>query len=391
MHFHRRSFRTPLLIALVLFATAALAACGDDDGGSSSSPTGDSGASTETASAGLAKAEAEVEKLTEPTKTFTPPGPPINASALRGKTIWYVPISASIPVLAVEEGGMKEAAKSVGLSFQVCDGQFTPAAASSCIERAVNASAAGIILDSVEPHTVAPSLAKAATRDIPVMGFQLEGTESDSIRFISGGDLESHVAAMYYIIAHSEGKANILAASTEGAKAAEEQMAAAEQVIEENCSECSFAKAEVTASGIQKMPSAVSSALLQNPDVNYGFPQYDFFAPLFLRGMQQAGRSSGITVVSTNAALAQMKEVASGGTQVADIGANRNYLGWEAVDGLLRMALDKPAPEDVTVPIRIFDESNIGDLDLTESAGMSGEWWGSTDYKAEFPKLWGAG
>ena len=84
-----------------------------------------------------------------------------------------------------------------------------------------------------------------------------------------------------------------------------------------------------------------------------------------------------------------MKAIKPGSTQVADIGANRNYLAWAAVDRLLRMVLHKPAPVKTTVPVRIFDSTNIGSISLTTAASISGEWWGSTGYQQDFARLWG--
>lgn len=384
-----KTWAKPLAAALAaLVVVVALAACGDSDGSTEASSSEGRGGSV---SAGLERAEANVEQHRAEVTKFTPPGPSIDAASLSGKSIWYIPTSASIPVLSVEQKGIEEAVEGLGMSYRTCDGKFTPAAASTCITQAANASAAGIIIDSIEPETVVPALATAKSKGVPVMGFQLAGTDTDAIRFISGGDLESHLVAMNWIIADSEGEANILASSVEGAKSVDEQIEGAEAVLNENCPDCSFTTAQVTAAQIQQIPAAVSSALLKDPDVDYGFPQYDFFVPLFQRGMQQAGRTSGMSVVSTNSALSQMQQVASGSGQVADVGANRNYLGWETVDGILRMSLDEPPPDNVTIPVRVFDKTNIDSVELTDSAAESGEWWGPTDYKTEFLKLWGVG
>ena len=38
---------------------------------------------------------------------------------------------------------------------------------------------------------------------------------------------------------------------------------------------------------------------------------------------------------------------------------------------------------------RMFTADNIGDLKLTPEAEKSGEWYGSTDYRDGFTKLWG--
>ena len=108
--------------------------------------------------------------------------------------------------------------------------------------------------------------------------------------------------------------------------------------------------------------------------------------PLFQRGIGQSGHK--IKIVSTNAVLSQMQQVKSG-AQLADVGANRNYLGWATMDRMLRMILHKPAPVHETIPIRVFDATNIASIALTQSASVSGAWWGPTTYQQKFKTLWG--
>jgi len=394
-----------LVVLLMALLAVAVAACGSS-GSSSESTTGGSTAATGEdeagagqanvseegeGSAGVAAAEKEVEELRQETTEFTPPGPEFDASAAQGGTVWYIPVSAEIPVLAIESKGMEEAAKAAGMSYKTCDGKFTPAAQSACITQAVNSNAAGVITDSVDPKSVGPALSAAKSAEIPVVGFNSIGEESDLYRTVNSGDPQSQIGAMNWIIANSGGEASVLGVYFVGDSQTEAGAEAGIEALEKNCPECGYASATVTSEQINSIPSAVSSALLKTPDVNYGIPQFDFFAPLFERGVQQAGKTNDIQTVSTNAALSQMKVVASGGMQKADVGANRNYVGWEAVDALLRMIAGEPAATDLTYPVRVFDETNIGELDLSEAAASDGSWFGPTVYKQEFPKLWGLG
>jgi ribose transport system substrate-binding protein len=46
----------------------------------------------------------------------------------------------------------------------------------------------------------------------------------------------------------------------------------------------------------------------------------------------------------------------------------------------------------VTFPYqRMFTADNVGSLTLTPEAEKSGEWYGPTDYRSGFTKLWGLG
>ena len=164
---------------------------------------------------------------------------------------------------------------------------------------------------------------------------------------------------------------------------------AATTELKKNCATCTQTIIQTTAANLPNISSATSTALLQHSDTTIGFPQFDFLAPLFKAGMQTSGHT--VPVVSTNAVLSQMQIVKSHGFQIADIGANRNYLGWAAMDRLVRMMLSKPAPTTVTVPVRVFDSSNIGSLNLNQADSLSGIWYGPITYRQDFTKLWGLG
>jgi len=384
-----------VLVALAL--PASVVACGSSDDtstdASSSASTSEAVTSTPSATAegnagGIAAADAAVEKGRQEVTGFTAPGPALDASSLSGGSIWYIPVSASIPVLQVEAAGIKEGAEAVGLKYETCDGKFVPASASACIKQAVNAGAAGIITDSVDPTTVGPALAAAKAKQIPVIAANAQGTPSKDLQFMSMGDIESQPLAMNWIIADSKGDADIVAVTISGDGNTTKAADLGADELKKNCPECKYTEVALPVSQIPKIPENTSSAFLKNPNANYGFPQFDFLAPGFERGMKQAGRVGKAKMVSTNAVLSQMQQIKSG-AQAADIGANRNYIGWATVDKLLRMTLGQEPPAEAPAPVRVFDETNIGSLDMSEGAATDGSWWGPTTYKDEFKQLWG--
>jgi ribose transport system substrate-binding protein len=375
------------VLAVACVLCAGVAACGSDsDSGSSSDAS--SAKAGGPADEGLAAAQAAVDKGRQEVTGFTAPGPELDASELAGGSVMYIPVSASIPVLQVEAAGIREGAEAVGLDYVTCDGEFLPASASACIKQAVNAGVTGIVTDSVDPTTVGPALAAAKAKKIPVVAANSQGTPDADIQFQSMGDIESQPLAMNWIIADSEGKANVLAVTISGDANTAKSADLGEAELEKNCPDCTYDEVALPVAQIPKIAENTSTALLKNPDADYGFPEFDFLAPLFARGMQQSGRSADMKMVSTNAVLSQMEQIESGG-QVADIGANRNFIGWQVVDRLLRMKLGLEPPEDTPAPVRVFDSTNVGTLTMTEAASTDGSWWGPTTYKDEFKKLWG--
>src|SRR6185369_3451605 len=154
----RRERSTPLRwagVPVVACAVLALAAC------SSSAQTENSQRAGEVSG--------EIEHLLAPSNKFVAPGPALDTSSLAGKSLWFVPVSAEIPVLAVELKAMQDAAKALKLPLQVCDGKLSPPVEAACINSAVSAGAAGIFTDGVDPHGVQTAVDNAATHNVPLL------------------------------------------------------------------------------------------------------------------------------------------------------------------------------------------------------------------------------
>src|SRR6266567_1054891 len=141
--------------AVAVLASAALAGCGSSSGGGGSSSSSGS-------SADLAKAQQEVTGLEAVTKTYPVPTASVSGvSAFKGRKVYYIPLVQSIPGFVVTASSMKQALGTAGLSQQVCDGQGQPSAVAACVQQAVAANAAGIVLDAI-PYGMAQNALDAA-------------------------------------------------------------------------------------------------------------------------------------------------------------------------------------------------------------------------------------
>lgn len=378
--------RRPRAVVAVLAAGClAASACGSNE-----SDAADGGGSAGGGSEAIAAAVAAVEELREPSNEFVAPGPELDATDLRGEELWYVSLGQAIPVLAVEQNGMKQAAEALGMTLTICDGKFQPAVAAACVNSAVSAGAAGVIMDSVTTASVSTAITNATENEVPVLALAAIGENSEWVAYGTNGDEWSHEGAAQWIVADSDGEARILGTRVQDDTGAIYDIEEGALPVIEACSDCTYDVATYTSGTVPNVPSAVSTALLRNREINYGFPQFDFLVPLFNQGVRTAGMTANMKIVSTNGVLSSMQMVRDGG-QDADIASNRNYSGWLAIDAMLRMlkGLEVPAKQDWEIPIRIFDSTNIGDVELTESAAMSGEWFGPLDYQDSFQQLWG--
>ena len=75
-----------------------------------------------------------------------------------------------MPTFAVAAQTMKAALTRAGLKLQVCDGQAQPTAVATCVQQAVGAGAAGIVLDRHPPYGHGHSALNAAVaKGVPVL------------------------------------------------------------------------------------------------------------------------------------------------------------------------------------------------------------------------------
>src|SRR6201996_8934256 len=166
-------------------AAAVLAACSSSGSSTTaSSPTGaapasspaasssasSAGSSAGGASAGLAKAQQMVSQLEATTSKYPVPTASVSGvSALKGKTVYYIPLVQFIPGFVVTAATMKTALAKVGLNLQVCNGQGQPSAVAACVQQATGAGAAGIVTDAIPSGMAQNALDAAKSKGIPVI------------------------------------------------------------------------------------------------------------------------------------------------------------------------------------------------------------------------------
>jgi ribose transport system substrate-binding protein len=379
-----RSLKPGAAVALALTLAAALTACSSSDATDSSATSGGDASVA-------ADMKASVAKYLEPSNTFVAPGDALDKSKLpTSGSFWYVSLSQEIPVLSIEQDALKQAADVLGMTVNICDSKFQPAVAASCVNSAIDAGAKGIFTDSIATESISTAVTNAAKAGIPIVALSAIGTDTKEVTYQSNGDQLAHAVAAQWIIADSNAKAQVLQTKVQDDSGAIDDIDSGSAPEFAKCSGCKVTYVNYTAQTVPSVPSVVSTGLLRNPDITYGFPQFDFLVPLFKSGVQTAGYTGKLKVVSTNAVLSDMELVKSG-DQAADAGSNRNYSGWAAMDTMLRMLLDMPISEESTVPVRVFDSTNIDSVTLTKEAAESGEWFGPLDYQEDFTKLWGLG
>jgi len=381
-----REFRV-VLCAASIAATLLLAACSSGSGGGSSST------STSTASGPLAAKVTELEKAGG---SYAAPSEPIaGLDQVKGKTVYYVPITQQSPQFGVTEAALKTAFGKVGVTLQACNGNGTPTGISACLSQATAAHAGAIITDAIAYVLAANAFDAAIAAGIPVLNTNQIPDSAHPVAAKLGyiyapGD-ELMVAVADWIINDSQGKAEVVINQSTDGPAPAAYIAAAKDEFAKQCPDCKVTINPISAANFALIPASTSSALLKNPNVKYVLAEFDQYLQPTLGGVQQAGRMAGVKGLTGGAQLAGLQMLKNKNFVYAAAGQASAYQGWVDADAVLRMMTGTGGDRlpEYTIPIRLFTRDNIGDIALTAEAEASGEWYGPTDYPGEFLKLWG--
>lgn len=391
----RRLLTCAVFAFLLVAASLVLAACG----GSSSSTESTEASSTEAEETGSALVEEAAETVAELEKPppFKAPGPPIeDVASVEGKTLYWIANGLFVPFNKELLEAVQEAAKEVGLKVEVGDSGGAAAEAAKLMDQAV-AQNVDIIIDEaqmVEQMTAPLKGAKEA--GIPViMGYQGDPaavTPEQEEAGMVAGVTECYSCAgramANFIVADSEGEANVILFSVPEQATANIEQEGFEEEFEKLCPECAM---EVTALPIgqwENGQSVTSSALKKNPDANYLVPMYDGVETYMEPGILTASNAQNIKVVSLNASVAQMEKLAAGEIVAAEVGFSLKQTGYAFVDQALRVLTEAEPSANSNIEPRLFTANNIAEIDVKKDEST---WYEPPNIVPKFQELWGIG
>src|SRR5580704_15372564 len=214
----RRRYAAQAMAAACLGAVTLVAAACSSGGGSSSSgsASGASSGSGSGSSSELTAANADVSQYSGQVTSLPTQQSISGVSSLKGKTVWYIPIGDSVPILAAFGSGMQQALAKVGISTHVCDGKFLPTNIAACISQAETDGANAVVTGYVDYAAMPTSFNSLVAHHIPVLiaGEAPDGgkTSSPQLAFFNAiGTLDlMQKLDMDSVIADSKGKAHII-------------------------------------------------------------------------------------------------------------------------------------------------------------------------------------
>ena len=392
-----------LVPGTALAAAALLAACssssssttGTTSGSSSPSTSASVGGPTSPADSGVALAQQTVTKLEATTSSYPVPTASVpGVSKLKGRTVFYIPLLQDVPTFAVAAQTMKAALARAGLKLQVCDGQAQPTAVASCVQQAVGAGAAGIVLDAIPYGMAYSALNAAVAKGVPVLVADqvpqpASTPNTDHVSYLPGAqDQASQIA--WWIIADSNGKANAIIAEEIDNPSSIAQVTDSLAIYKKYCPACVITVKQISASTTALEAAAASSNLQTHPDATYYYTEFEDSLQPTIQGIQQDGKASAISLSVGAGTVNGLGLLQSGSLVKAVVVVDEAYEGWALTDQILRMATGI-APVQETIPTRLFTEQNIGTIQITTADQASGVWFGNTSFEDDFAKLWGVG
>lgn len=354
-----------------------------------------SGAASLSAAKGLAYAKAEVAEFSGRASlpVVTPVKHPAN---LKGKTIWYIPLTNAVDSLAGMGTVMKSALAKVGANVEVCDGGGLPTTVATCLTNAQQQGAAAVVTSFVD-YEMAPSAFQALeAAHIPVIvGDEPPDpgvTANKYLQFTYGTASTEQFASLmaFETIVASKGKANVLVISLTDSASTIAGTTAELAVFKKYCPDCTVTTMDMQTAAISQVPSNVAAALSANPNINYITVPVDAYLPPVQGALNTANLASKIKVLSADGGVAGLQDVVSG-SLVADDGGPIEFVGWQYADAVIRILSGDPVPPTPAGPAIIFTKANLVGKTLNETQYLTVNWYGLGEkaFEAPYLKAWG--
>jgi len=371
--------------ALLLGASTALAACGSDSGSDSdaSSAAGASGGSACTE-----KVAAEHEKnIALKDQDWLPTESP-DASVVKGKSYWVIPLTSAIPTLADYAQGFKNAGDAVGADVTIFDGKANPAGITQGVSNAIAAKADAIVLILIDPKLIASAMKSAADAGIPVV---LGGGSTPKTPFEEGVAAETGQnqedqgrSEAIEALRATDCKLNAILVNSPGNNAGDGTTDGIQTAVKELCpDDCKIQVVGIQASEVAtKTTSSVQNALRRDPSINVVLEIADVFTSYDQAAIKAVGSKAKII---TSSSIGNLK----GTGQDTLVESSTVYPpglahGWYYMQALINLA-DGQKDVIVPYPLGLVDESNRADDDPSSYSGASP----FDGFEDGFKKLWG--
>ncbi|MFD9353405.1 substrate-binding domain-containing protein [Streptomyces sp. NPDC060031] len=376
MYSNRKATRTTT--ALLTAAAALVAGCG---GG----PSAGAGPSRTGCPAALAKAGAAVRKAENADASWN--GPTIGPAAVPGRTIVYVAQTMTNPGVAGVAKGVQDAAKTIGWTVRVIDGEGTPAGIQAALSQAVTLGPSGIVIGGFDPQLTSQQVARARSAHIPLIGWHAVDSPGPSER----GGLFTNVTTKVedvarisadWIVAQSDGDAGVVVFTDDSIPFARNKS----ELIKRELATCSGVKLLAYENipipdASSRTPQEVSSLLSRFPDEwTYSVAINDLYfadAAAALRAGGKPGSGPPFNIGAGDGDPSAFQRINNKQFQAATVPEPLSQQGWQIIDEFNRAFAGRPASGYVA-PVHIAMAKN--------SSGASS--WNPAGYREAYRTIW---
>jgi ribose transport system substrate-binding protein len=378
--------------AVAVMGLAVLTGCGGDDADSGTSGGGSAEAGQDVTAENVTAAKGQIEQSSA-VPEFKAEGEPLDVSSLKGKTIYSIPITTSIPFYKDGEAAMKEAASKAGIKYVTYPAQGTVSDFQQGVAAAINAKASVLILNGPLPDTLAPQLRQAKEAGVKVIAAHEEDPTSPTpqgVDAVAAGEFYNAARLMVdKAIADQNGKAvHALAITADETRPSKGMREAMQDELDKRCGDkCTLTVTNVPVPDwATKIQPQVQSELNRNGDINTILPIYDSMAQYVDPAIRQAGAGRTINTYSFNGTPAIMALMQKDGSSLkADIGESPKWIGALTMDQAFRLMLDKEPLDKPAAPLRVFTPENV---DEAGTPPVSGQGFGD-EWEKGYDELWG--
>ncbi len=381
----RRSRRSLVAAALPLAVVLTAAGCGSSSAGPSTTASGSASAPGVTAARQAISAHLGKQ-------TFAADLTPIKQiEKARGKKVLYTAISLKIPYFQSVLKTLRSAASDPGVTIDGCDGNFTPANISACVTQAISQHYDAIVLDNIPVDLIGQGAVALKSAGVQIISAEAEDLPpANGVTYAGTGGPTMLQAAANWVIADSGGKASVLLVQQNDTPLQIKYITDyVTPTFTKNCPDCQVQTINVTAAQLGSLGTQVSTALLKNTKINYVLSEFDANVQYVVPGLQNSPRGKNIKLVGAIGDLAALQRVSSGQFQRADVQVSPSYAAWAVLDQTIRVLTGATPWVRLNTPYRIFDETNIHGVALSQAAIDDGTLVGGDTWSKVFRAAWG--
>jgi ribose transport system substrate-binding protein len=384
-----RAFTFALLVVVAML-TALAAGCGRGDGNKA---TGGSTRGTSSA-CDLNNVTRQIDDH-KGIADWKYPGHPFDAKKAAGKTIFSIQENSTNPFTNAIVAGMRNVADKIGIKLVDYPNQGQHTQWIQGIQQAISRKVDVIVLlgGTIGPIYFKEQAAAAARAGIPIVTVVdrdlTQGAEPNTAARVGQPYAEAARLDADWIIKQTKCDANVLVITTNELIAGDINSKAAQGEFDKYCGggcKTRFVNVPLSQWGT-KIGTTTQTEVSSNPHLNYVLPLYDAMSQFVVPAIQLGGGITRVKVATFNGTPGILRMIQTGNTVEMIVGENETHLGYAAMDQAMRLmtGVDPISDGDYGLPLRVFDDSNVGETGDPPAYGVGyGDKW-----RDGFLQAWG--